>query len=154
MNRLNIIRRIEGAIGELEQIANRAIPPKKLHSTTYVFESYFKTLFPYAFSKELVTFKDDTGKEIPKLAYVVLNREYKPLGVGKHGDYVNYADYDCIIEEDLFNQILAEFNSEHYRYNKNNPEFLTLYNNHPWRTKKGFDDYLVLLNRLLEVLKS
>lgn len=124
-----IKRIIEGAIKGIE--VNSQIK----YSRTPSFRAYCRNLLPYG----IVC---DNGK------FLVLNRGYKPLGVGEYGDSVEYGDYICEISEDAFNKIapVLTANSE-----LGKPFFYhDVYA--PWLSQADLRKYENLLRQFLAVL--
>jgi len=80
---------------------------------------------------------------------IVLNREYKPLGVGNDGNDVDYEDYpeSFITLESAIKtaELLPKRGniSEVFFYNDENP---------PWASARSFKEYLKLINQWLNFL--
>lgn len=95
---------------------------------------YMRIMFPYCI--------DESG--------LVLNREYKPLGVGGYGDYVDYRDYpESYLAGDAIQQSIRMLPKRGY------VEEGFFYNdgNHPWDSAKNFNAYIKLLNKWLEIIE-
>lgn len=139
MNREQISRSITGALEHLE----KDYKGQYKTSTTNFARSYMRLLLPYAITEEF-----DTDKK--EKIYVVLNREYKPLGLGK-GEYIRYTDYPCKINRSLYEELQIKLKT-----NTENTRLITLYHDGitPWSTKKNLHKYIEQLNKLTSILKQ
>lgn len=139
MHEKQIVRIIQGAIAHLEKDTTNQYK----HSTSNVAKSYLRILMPYAITKEY----DMEGKEI----LVILNREYKPLGVGK-GDNVHYQEYPCLISKETLEKIKNSPMKNH----TDNPRLITLYHdgNPPWGSRKDLQKYISQAQTLMSALSE
>lgn len=135
MNAKEIVRTIEGAINHLEK-DNLG---KYKSSTSNYARAYFRLLLPYVIKEEIGRNGD--------LINVVLNREYKPLGIGK-GEVIDYEDFPCLINKETYSNLkkLIRTQSTHsvYLYNDGNP---------PWSSKKDLQEYMSRVVILVDYLK-
>lgn len=139
MHENQIVRTIQGAIAHLEKDTTNQYK----YSTSNVARSFLRILMPYAITKEY----DMEGKEI----FVILNREYKPLGIGK-GDNVHYQEYPCLISKKTLEKIKESPLENH----TDNSRLITLYHdgNSPWSSKKNLQKYISQTQILISALSK
>ncbi|GGJ06771.1 hypothetical protein [Halopseudomonas pertucinogena] len=131
MHRKQIVRIINGALKDL---------PKR-GSTSPLYRSYIRSLLPYAVIHE----QAEDGSQIT----VVVNRDYKPLGVSGYQDLVSYSDYVGIVDNSLVDKLKMVLGGDHPR-----AVFLYQDGNAPWLAKTQMESYLKRLDKLLGLLRS
>lgn len=134
-NEKQLGRIIEGALEQLKIVHDSVA---KRTSSEYC-KHYIRVLLPYG----IITFKDGNS-------YMV-NREYKPLGVGGYKDWVDYKDFQCEISNSTYEKIKT---SRAYTHCNEAGIFIYEDANSPWESQKFINSYMKKLNIILEILKQ
>lgn len=131
-----LVRTIEGALIHLFD-KDRQI---QVSSSEY-FSKYIRVLLPYA-----VTPFSNTGRMF------LVNREYKPLGVGDFNEWVDYTEYQCSISDSSYTLIRQLPLTDGLK----NAAGIFLYQDStcPWHSQQHMNNYLETLRQLLSILTA
>lgn len=131
-----LLRTIDGALIHLfDKDLQVQISPSEY------FKKYIRVLLPYA-----VTPFSNTGRMF------LVNREYKPLGVGDFNEWVDYTEYQCSISDNSY-QLISQLPLAD---GLKNAAGIFLYQDStcPWDSQQHMNHYLETLRQLQSILKA
>ncbi|WP_417761923.1 hypothetical protein [Shewanella sp.] len=131
-----LVRTIEGALIHLFDKDQQI----QLSSSEY-FRKYIRVLLPYA-----ITPFSNTGRMF------LVNREYKPLGIGDFNEWVDYTEYQCSISDQSY-QLISQLPLPE---GLKNASGIFLYQDAtcPWDSQQHMNCYLKTLTQLLSILTA
>ncbi|KFZ38792.1 hypothetical protein HR45_05110 [Shewanella mangrovi] len=132
----HLARTIDGALIHLLDKDNTI----KISPSAY-FKKYVRVLLPYA-----ITPFSNTGRMF------LVNREYKPLGIGDFNEWVDYTEYQCSLSQQSYEQLSELPLVDGLK----NAAGIFLYQDStcPWDAQAHMDSYHQTLKQLVTILKS